>query len=42
MLRGKLIIYPKANDFCEQLLFMSKYEIKFQRGTSSISHKESF
>lgn len=27
MLRGKLIIYPKANDFNELLLFMSKLEL---------------
>lgn len=31
---------PKAKDFYEQLLFVSKHEIRFQRGTFYISHKE--
>ena len=34
------IIYSKVNNFCEQLLFMSKHEIKFQRRTFHISHKK--
>ena len=33
MLRDKLLIYSKVNHFWKQLLFMSKHEIKFQRGT---------